>query len=167
MSYRGDTFDPKSVKYWLTPEIDWLIKKGDITYYPHTMPVQITPTMVTLQSTDDGSAAIDVDADFVLALDGYQMDTTLLEQTGVELVGANNAPKLDPLTMQTNVPGLYVIGTAAAGTQYRFKLFIENCHPHVVRAMRALCGCDPKHINPLGFERLDESADTIDRMLET
>jgi thioredoxin reductase (NADPH) len=42
--------------------------------------------------------------------------------------------------METNVPGLYVAGTAAAGTQQRFRLFIENCHEHVAKIMAALTG---------------------------
>jgi thioredoxin reductase (NADPH) len=58
--------------------------------------------------------------------------------------------------METNVPGLFVAGTAAAGTQFHFKLFIENCHSHVVRIARALTGKDPRHINPLAHQRLNE-----------
>ena len=45
--------------------------------------------------------------------------------------------------METNVPGLYVAGTAAGGTQLKFKLFIENCHAHVVRILRHLTGQEP------------------------
>ncbi len=149
ISYRGEAF-PDSVKYWIKPEIEWLIDKGDVAFYPGTTPTSITPTHVRL---DDGR---DVEADFVLLLTGYVMDTSLLHRAGVELVGENGAPQLDHDTMQTNVPGLYVAGTAAAGTQVRFKLFIENCHPHVVKISRALTGCDPKHINDLGYKRLHE-----------
>ena len=108
-----------------------------------------------------------IEADFVLLLVGYEMDTSLLTEAGVELVGPNRAPKIDAQTMATNIASLYVIGTAAAGTQLRFKLFIENCHPHVVRVMRALTGQDPKHVNILGFQRLAESRDTLDAMLES
>ena len=45
--------------------------------------------------------------------------------------------------MQTNVPGFYVAGTAAGGTQQRFKVFIENCHVHVDRICAALTGAPP------------------------
>jgi thioredoxin reductase (NADPH) len=58
--------------------------------------------------------------------------------------------------METNVPGLFVAGTAAGGTQFRFKLFIENCHSHVVRIVRRLTGDDPHHINPLAYQHLPE-----------
>lgn len=150
LCHRGATFDDKSIKYWLKPEIEWVIKSGQIRFLPGASPAAITPTHVTMQNGEQ------VEADFVLLLTGYVMDTTLLEQAGVELVGDNQAPKLDAGTMQTNVPGLFIAGTAAAGTQVRFRLFIENCHPHVVKIMRAITGGDPVHINDLGYRRLDE-----------
>ncbi len=153
ISYRGDAF-PDSVKYWIKPEIEWLIETGKVRFLPNTAPTKITPTHITLEPGGD------VEADFVLLLTGYVMDTTLLEQAGVDLVGENGAPKLDVETMQTNVPGLYVAGTAAAGTQVHFKLFIENCHPHVVKIVRALAGKDPVHINPLGYSRLHENPES-------
>lgn len=167
VSYRGAEFNEKSVKYWIKPEIDWLIKTGKIDFYPQTVPSRITNDSVTLIPSPIKGEGGEVPADFVLLLVGYEMDTTLLTEAGVELGGGNGAPKVDPETMQTNVPGLYVVGTAAAGTQKRFKLFIENCHPHVIRVMRSICGRDPVHINRLGFERLDESRKTIDDMLES
>jgi thioredoxin reductase (NADPH) len=58
--------------------------------------------------------------------------------------------------METNVPGLFVAGTAAAGTQIHFRLFIENCHTHVVRILRKLTGKDPEHVNRLAYQQLDE-----------
>jgi hypothetical protein len=50
-----------------------------------------------------------------------------------------------------------VAGTAAAGTQLHFRLFIENCHAHVVRILRHLTGKDPQSVNPLAFSRLHEN----------
>jgi hypothetical protein len=69
--------------------------------------------------------------------------------------------------MQTNVPGLFVAGTAVAGTQVRFKLFIENAHPHVIKIVRAITGRDPRHVNPLGWSRLDEDPLDGQRFAET
>ena len=42
--------------------------------------------------------------------------------------------------METNVPGVYVAGTAVAGTQDKYRVFIENCHVHVHRIVAALTG---------------------------
>lgn len=141
LSYRGERFDEKAVKYWLLPEIQGLIRAGQIEFLPRTRVTRIEPDVVTLQSVDDG-ASRPVPADFVLLMTGYVMDTTLLAEAGVRLEGASGAPAHDPETMQTNVPGLYVAGTASAGTQDRFRVFIENGHEHVAKIVRALTGCE-------------------------
>jgi thioredoxin reductase (NADPH) len=48
--------------------------------------------------------------------------------------------------METNISGLYVAGTAAAGSQKRYKLFIENCHVHVSKIVAHLTGQWPEQI---------------------
>ena len=60
-------------------------------------------------------------------------------KAGAKLEGRNNSPVLDD-DMQTTVPGLYVAGTAAAGTQVSFRLFIENCHEHVRKIAAVITG---------------------------
>ena len=150
LSYRKEQFDDKHVKYWLLPELLSSIKSGQIKFYPNTIPKRITEHHVQLMPTDtagepDSSKGepFDVEADFVLLMTGYRMDTTLLEEAGVELVGENRGPKYDPKTMMTNIPGLYIAGTAAAGTQKNFRLFIENCHPHVAKIAQSITGQTP------------------------
>lgn len=142
VSYRQDRFDPERIKYWLLPEINWLIDKRKIGFHPRTRPVEITPGAVTLESIDTGDRT-HVPADAVLLLTGYEQDPTLFESLGIELVGPERAPRHDHVTMQTNVPGIYVAGTATGGTQSRFKVFIENCHAHVPRIVRAITGRSP------------------------
>ena len=145
ISYRQAQFNTGHIKYWLAPEIEMLIKTGKITFYPGTVPVKISNRQVTLAPSGlvDGAVACDVEADFVLLLVGYEMDYSLFEQAGVQLTGENRRPQCDGHTMQTNVPGLFVAGTAAAGTQLRFALFIENCHPHVDKIVRTITGKAP------------------------
>lgn len=163
LSYRRAEFDDKSVKYWLLPEVQALIKSGQIRYLPNTAPTRICESHVRLVKTaQDGEIdsasdeTIDVPAGFVLLLTGYRMDTSLFQDAGVTLVGENQGPKYDPETMMTDVPGLYVAGTAAAGTQKRFRLFIENCHPHVSKIARSITGQAP----PSGL--VNDAVDTYD-----
>jgi len=141
ISYRRAAFDDNHVKYWLLPELSALIKAGRIGFYPRTVPTAIDETSITLRDVADDSTR-QVPADFVLLLTGYEMDTSLYTQAGIELVGENGAPSHDADTMQTNVPGLYVAGTGAAGTQNKFSLFIENSHPHVAKIARSITGRD-------------------------
>jgi thioredoxin reductase (NADPH) len=156
MSYRRERFDADTIKYWLLPEILGLIRHGQIRYHPCTEVTRITDQQVELTTTDDRRLTQHVDADFVLLMVGYQMDGSLLQSAGVSLLGPNREPSYDFDTMLTNVPGLYVAGTAAAGTQVKFKLFIENSPSHVVKIVRAMTGNDPRHVNVLGYQRLRE-----------
>ncbi len=142
LSYRGDTFDPDSIKYWLLPELQSLIKREKMAFYPHTQPVRITSEHVELQGTQ-GQPTQRVPADAVLMLTGYRQDARLFDLAGVTRSGKNQAPEFDENTMMTDVPGLYVAGTAAAGTQHDFKLFIENGHRHVGRIAQNITGGKP------------------------
>ncbi len=144
MSYRGESFDPKAVKYWLRPELEGRIKRGEMTCYYQTTPVAISPTHVRLQRNDRPERpTFDVDADFVLLMTGYVAEMGLLRAAGVDLQPGSEAPVVDEQTMETNVPGLYVAGTATAGTQHRYRVFIENCHVHAKRIVAALTGERP------------------------
>jgi thioredoxin reductase (NADPH) len=140
ISYRRDDFDPKSVKFWLLPEVRALIRDGHARFLPRTQPLEIRAGSVVLQSLADDSIS-EVAADFVLALTGYQQDSTLFRQLGVELHGDDRQPVYDPGTMETNVPGVFVAGTAVAGTPPRkVTVIVETCHVHVPRIIAAVQG---------------------------
>src|SRR5688572_28061806 len=145
ISYRREQLPEKSIKYWLMPEITHLIETGRIAGHFFTQPLAITPTHVTLRRVGDtgGGSTYDVPADFVLKLIGYEQDNTLFKLAGVKLLGDCGAPAYDDRTMETNVPGLYVAGTAVGGTQDKYTLFIENCHVHVDRIVAALTHVAP------------------------
>jgi thioredoxin reductase (NADPH) len=151
LSYRRDRLPAKSIKYWLLPEISALMQSGRIQGHFLTAPRAIAPAHVTLVRVGDslyGHDTFDVPADFVLLLTGYVQDNTLFRLAGVRLEGDCAAPAHDPRTMGTNVPGLYVAGTAVGGTQDRFRVFIENCHVHVARILAALTGAPPPEAPP-------------------
>lgn len=150
ISHRREAFNPKSIKFWLLPELEGFIRNGHIAYHPRTVPVAITAESVTLESLEDGTRR-EVVADHVLLLVGYEADVSLFRMAGVTLEGENGGPRHDPETMETDVPGLYVAGTAAAGTQVSFRLFIENCHVHVDRIVAALTGSAPTIRRPKSF----------------
>ena len=146
--HRRAQLPERSIKYWLTPEITGLLHNGRVEGHFNSVVTRITPTHVHLARTDDGHSPVDrsdeqVPADFVLLLVGYLQDKSLLRNAGVDLNGSSDAPLYDPTTMQTNVPGLYLAGTAVGGTQERYHVFLENCHVHVERIMRTLYQAGP------------------------
>ncbi len=144
ISYRRATFDAQRIKHWLLPDLEAQIAAGTIGFLPETVPVAITPTHVELARTADGRAipgtTLRHATDFVLLNTGFHGDQRLLVQAGVELRGPNRVPVFDPETMESNVPGLYLAGTVAAGIQQRYTLFIENCHEHAGKITRAITG---------------------------
>lgn len=137
LSYRGENLPEENIKYWMLPEMKGLIQADQIRAEFGTVPVEITPNHVVLARQDE---RIKIAADDVLSLIGYQQDKGLMRRCGVELLGTTQRPQFDDDTMQTNVPGIYVAGTAVAGTQSsKYKTFLENCHIHVDRIVDHLC----------------------------
>jgi thioredoxin reductase (NADPH) len=132
LSYRRDDFDATSVKFWLLPEIRSMIRDGRLRFLPRTTVREIREHSVLLDSGE-------VPADFVLALTGYRQDTTLFEMLGVDLQGDDHRPRYDENSMETNVPGVFVAGTAIAGSPVeRVRIIVEDCHVHVPRIVRAI-----------------------------
>jgi len=150
MSYRADDLDPQHVKPWLLPEIRAMIRDKRMTFLRGTTVREITPSHAVI---DPGGRR--VDADIVLLLTGYEQDTSLFESAGVTLVGPQRRPRFAELTMETDVPGLYVAVTAAAGTQVSgTTAFIETSHVHVGRIVAALKGEAPPAEEP-GYSILE------------
>ncbi len=133
LSYRGETLPEQSIKYWMLPEIKGLLASGRIVDLVGSVPTQINAESVQLRRLADDQL-LEVPADDVLSLIGYGQDKRLFRGAGVELTGEMQRPVFDENTMETNVPGIYVAGTAVAGTQSsKYKTFLENCHVHVGR----------------------------------
>ena len=166
ISYRRAEFDTKAVKHWILPDLKAQIEVGTIGFQPLTVPVAITPEHVVLEKLRaDGTLTgqrFKHPTDSVLLLTGFEADVRLLELAGVTLAGEAQVPVYDPETMETNVPGLYLAGTAAAGRrQERYRLFIENSHAHVGRIVRALTGQWPDKLGTIPARQYDLPLEAI------
>ncbi|HSP36094.1 MAG TPA: NAD(P)-binding domain-containing protein, partial [Thermoanaerobaculia bacterium] len=141
ISYRQADFDPKVVKFWLLPEVRALIRDGLVRFLPNTVPVEIRARSVLLDPAGE------IPADFGLMMTGYRQNTTLFDMLGVELQRIAREPVYDAETMETNVPGVFVAGTAIAGTPPRkVSVIVETCHVHVPRIVQAITG---KQVEPV------------------
>jgi thioredoxin reductase (NADPH) len=164
ISYRRAEFDPKIVKHFLLPDLCAQIELGTIAFLPQTAPVEITPEHTVLECLEEGSPTgerIVQPMDFVLLATGFVADMSLFQRAGVNLVGDERAPQHNPESMETNVPGLYVAGTAVAGSQKRYTLFIENSHAHVGKIMASLTGRWPDKIGTIPARQYDLPAEDI------
>ncbi|MCB8942470.1 MAG: NAD(P)-binding domain-containing protein [Ardenticatenaceae bacterium] len=153
LSYRRPWFDPDRIKPHMRDDLKDRIERGEITYYPSTVPMEITPTQVVLASTKEDLSPnghiTKVEADFVLLATGFVADMSLLAQAGVQLEDreyCSDAPVHNPETMETTVPGIFVAGTAVGGTQHRVRHFISTSHDDVIRIVRAITGQTPKQV---------------------
>ena len=88
---------------------------------------EIRTESIVLENKDKGRFAIP--NDFVFALIGYHPDITFLRSMGVETNPETMAPIYDEGTMETNIQGLYIAGSIAAGKNNN-KIFIENGRLH-------------------------------------
>lgn len=123
--YRGPRMH-SHVKYWILPDIENRIKNGEITAYFQTTVQEIAADYVVLQ-TPEGETRIK--NDFVFALTGYHPDYDFLRAMGIELSRDQCRPVCDPMTLESNVPGVYVAGVIVAGSRTN-EIFIENGRFH-------------------------------------
>lgn len=134
LCHRKDGFRPKRIKPWLLPELENLIKEGKVQVFTNFDLKEISRGTVV---GDGGSEPISIDTDFLLLLTGYRQKTDLFERSGITIV--DGKPVVDQSTMESNISNIFVIGTAAAGTELGgVTTFIENAHVHVKRVLHAL-----------------------------
>ena len=120
--YRGTAF-PRSVKYWLKPDLENRIKAGELAARLGTQVESITPSQLTIRSAL--GAQEQIPADRVYALIGFHPDLTLFDRIGIAYDPATGRPTLDPATLATSVPGVYLAGSVTAGNKIS-EIFIEN-----------------------------------------
>lgn len=121
-------------KYWIEPDIENRIKEGAIACYRNAEVLEITPDDVMLR--DGQGEHVSVPNDFVLAMTGYEPDTSLLEMTGALVDKATGKPQLSD-DFESTVPGLYVAGTLCAGCESNV-VFVENSREHGPAIVRAI-----------------------------
>jgi len=108
------------------PDVENRIKSGEITAYFNSRVLEIGPDFVVLD-TPRGSQRLE--NDFVFALTGYHPDYDFITSIGIELSLEQQRPVCDPVTLESNLPGIYVAGVIVAGSRTS-EIFIENGRFH-------------------------------------
>jgi thioredoxin reductase (NADPH) len=114
------------IKYWIKPDLENRIKNGEIEAYfdSHVQEIGIDHVVIV---TPRGPVRLK--NDFVLALIGYHPDYDFLRSMGIELSEEQCRPVCDPVSLESNVPGIYVAGVIVAGSRTN-EIFIENGRFH-------------------------------------
>jgi thioredoxin reductase (NADPH) len=117
----------RHVKYWILPDINNRIKSGEIKAYFNSNVTNISQDDVTISAPQ---SAVTLPNKFVFALTGYHPDFSFIERLGVALDESNDrCPVCDPVTLESNVPGIYLAGVIVAGERTN-EIFIENGRFH-------------------------------------
>lgn len=132
--YRGKEYSP-SIKPWVLPDFQALVRDGEITMVFHAEVREITKDAVRYF---DGNKEHVIPNDFVFAMTGYHPDHSFLKAMGVKIDEATGRPHFNPETMETNIPDLFIAGVIAAGNNAN-EIFIENGRFHgglIAKAVR-------------------------------
>jgi thioredoxin reductase (NADPH) len=133
--HRGGTVGER-LKYWVKPDIENRIKAGEIQAYFNTKVTKIEPNQVWLSNSHEERP---IPAAQVFAMTGYHPDFDFLEKLGIALDPKTRKPACDPVTLETNIPGIYVAGVILGG-KYTGEIFIENGRFHGKQIIAALTG---------------------------
>lgn len=127
----------KSLKFWVKPDIENRISAGEIKALFSTQVTRIEPGHVVLKTSSGEEKTIP--ATQVFAMTGYHPDFTFLEQQGIHLDPETRKPKVNPESLETNVPGIYVAGVVVGGL-HTGDIFIENGRFHGREIIAAMTG---------------------------
>lgn len=123
--YRGSEYSP-SVKPWILPGFDSLVKNDELSMYFESNVVKITETSVAIEKNGE---KFEIPNDYVFAMIGYHPDHSFLKKMGIEIEMETGRPLFDDETMETNIKGLYIAGVIAGGNNVN-DIFIENGRLH-------------------------------------
>src|SRR2546425_5188977 len=112
--HRGTTW-PKSVKYWLRPDLENRIKAGEMQARLGSQVVEITARDVLVRGALGNAERIP--ADRVYPLIGFHPDLELFTRTGIAFDPESGRPQIEPETLETSVPGVFVAGRVPPGNK--------------------------------------------------
>jgi len=123
-----------TIKYWVRPDIENRIKAGQVRALFETEVKRIEEGRVIVSNH---SGEMSLPAEQVFALTGYHPDFQFLRSLGIALDPETNKPTMDPVTHESNVPGIFVAGVVIGGN-HTSEIFIENGRFHGKQIVAAL-----------------------------
>ncbi len=112
MALIEESFEVCNLRPFVRRELLILVEEKKIEARFRVEVAAITPTEVRLRSLDDGREDT-IPNDFVFTLIGQNPDVPFLQDAGVAVSPEDQRPIYDEETFETNVPGLYVVGSIA------------------------------------------------------
>ncbi len=138
--YRGTDYSP-SVKPWILPAFESLVRREAITMHFEANVKEITQTSIIIEKN---GKRFTIPSDYVFAMTGYHPDYSFLQKMGVEIEQESGRPSFHEETMESNVQNLYVAGVIAAGNNAN-EIFIENGRHHGEFIARSIAEKEQSH----------------------
>jgi thioredoxin reductase (NADPH) len=126
----------KNLKYWIRPDIENRIRAGEIRGLLRTNVTRIEPHQVWVNNGEGEQA---LPATQVFAMIGYHPDFGFLEKQGIQLDPKSRKPRVNPESLESNVPGIYLAGVIVGGKETG-EIFIENGRFHGRQIAAAISG---------------------------
>lgn len=123
--YRGENYS-RSIKPWILPEFDALVRKDKVKMDFNAEVINITNGNIHYEVNGQNKS---IENDFVFAMTGYKPDHNFLKQIGIEIDEQSGRPLFNTETFETNIEGIFVAGVIAAGYNNN-EIFIENGRHH-------------------------------------
>lgn len=131
--YRGKEYS-KSIKPWILPEFEVLVKNESILMEFESNVIEITKDKVIYQKKNERK---ELKNDFVFAMTGYHPEHHFLQTMGIQIDMETGRPFFHEETMETNVEGIFIAGVIAAGNNAN-EIFIENGKFHGDQIAKAI-----------------------------
>lgn len=137
ISYRGPRFDKEKLNRRYHLEIGILTSKNKIRFLPQSHVREFTDEAVILE---DPNGQIVHECDDALVQIGFDADLSLMEMADVKLEGKEKVPLINPHTMESSIPNLFLAGTASGGNRSSYKIFVATSHHHGASIVNAITG---------------------------
>lgn len=135
--YRGTQYS-SSIKPWILPEFDSLVKRRAINLEFNAQMTKVTKTAVHYKVNNQERELVN---DYVFAMTGYMPHIPLLKKIGIEVDSESGRPTFNEQTFETNVKNMYVAGVVISGYNGN-ETFIENGRHHGEKIADNICHLD-------------------------
>ena len=125
-----------TIKYWVRPDMVNRIAAGQIEALFETRVKEFAAESVIVENHNGEKR---LPAKQVFALTGYHPDYTFIKSLGVDLDAQTLKPALNPETLESNVPGIFLAGVVIGG-RHTSEIFIENGRFHGKQIIDSLVG---------------------------
>ena len=123
-----------SIKYWLKPDLQNRIDRGEVRALFEAVVTQIDEKSITVNH--GSNKGVIIENDFVLAMTGYKPDYPMLSSWQIEFDDdVARTPHHDASTFESSRPGIYLAGTVCGGL-HTSRWFIENGREHAAAIIK-------------------------------